>query len=143
MKKGIIAGAFDIIHPGYIHMFKYAKTRCEHLTIALHIDPSIERNKLKPILSSEDRIDILSSIKYIDDIVVYNTENNLIDLLSSNIYDIRFLGEDYKNNKYTGEKIPIKVDFISRNHNWSTTKFKMAIYDSIKKNIELNEKFNY
>ena len=69
MKKGFVAGNFDVIHPGYIKMFKECNTNCDHFTVLLHSDPSIERpEKLKPILTLDERIEVLSSIKYIHDI---------------------------------------------------------------------------
>ncbi|MDA9746636.1 adenylyltransferase/cytidyltransferase family protein, partial [Prochlorococcus sp. AH-736-K20] len=93
-KKGIIAGAFDIIHPGYVRMFKEAKQFCNHLTIALHEDPTLERsNKLKPIQSVEERKEILLSIKYIDDIQIYKLEKTFLEMLKD--FDVRFLGDDY------------------------------------------------
>ena len=67
-KKGIIAGAFDVIHPGYVRMFKDAKKHCNHLTVALHLDPSIERDiKLKPIHTKEERKEILMAFQDVDD----------------------------------------------------------------------------
>lgn len=130
--RGVVAGSFDVIHPGYLHMFKEAKKYCTHLTVLLHEDPSLERyNKLKPLLSVEDRKQILLSIKYIDDIKVYDTESALVDLLSTGNYSIRFLGDDYFNLEYTGKNLPIKVHFINRDHGWSTTKFKTRISESL------------
>ena len=71
-KVGVIAGNFDVIHPGYIKMFKECKSKCDRFVILLHTDPSIERpHKLKPILSVEERIEILESIKYITDVHTY------------------------------------------------------------------------
>ena len=90
-KKGIIAGNFDVIHPGYIRMFKEAKEHCNHLTVALHEDPSIARpNKLKPVQTVEDRKEILHAIKYVDDVVVYQAEETFHHYLKD--YHIRFLG---------------------------------------------------
>ena len=84
-KKGIIAGNFDVIHPGYIRMFKEAKEHCNHLTVALHEDPSMARpHKLKPVQTVEDRKEILYAIKYVDDVVVYQAEKN-ISLLSKRL----------------------------------------------------------
>ena len=132
--KGIIAGAFDLIHPGYIKMFKEAKNHCNHLTIALHNDPSLERrNKLSPVQSIKERKEILYAIKYIDNIVEYKYENSFLEYLKN--YDIRFLGEDYKNGNYTGKDIPIKIVWIKREHDYSTTTLKRKIYNSLKKNI--------
>lgn len=130
--KGIIAGCFDVIHPGYIKMFKEAKKYCNHLTIALHEDPSIDRkNKLKPILSVEERKEILSSITFIDDIKSYKTEEQLEEMLKYNKFDVRVLGDDYKNKKITGADIVKRTYYVDRSHGWSTTKYKNLIKDSI------------
>ena len=82
MKKGVIAGNFDVMHPGYIAMFKECKANCDEFIILLHSDPSIERpEKIKPILSIQERDELLMSIKYIDNVFVYDTEADLINLL--------------------------------------------------------------
>ena len=133
MIKGVIAGNFDIIHPGYIKTFKDCKKNCDHFTILLHSDPTIERpNKLKPILSVNERIEVLSSIKYIDDIKVYNYEEELIKLLKEDKFNIRFLGDDYIGKTYTGIELNINIHYLSRDHGWSTTKFKELIADTLK-----------
>lgn len=129
-KKGIIAGAFDIIHPGYVRLFKEAKEHCNHLTVALHEDPSMVRpHKLKPVHTVEERKEILKSIKYVDDIVVYQAEETFLSYLKD--YDIRFLGDDYKDGSYTGKDNPIDIFWLDRSHNYSTTKLKLKIYNSI------------
>lgn len=131
MIKGVIAGNFDVIHPGYIKTFKECKENCNHFTILLHSDPTIERpNKLKPVLSVEERIEVLKAIKYIDDIRVYTYEKELFKLLQYGKFNIRFLGDDYLNKSFTGDNLDIEIHFISRNHGWSTTKFKDAIVKS-------------
>lgn len=138
--RGFIAGSFDIIHPGYIELFEFSKKNCDYFIVALHKDPSIERpEKIKPILSVEERKKILLSIKYIDEVIVYETEKELINLLSSNICDIRFLGDDYKDMEFNGNNLPIKILYVDRDHNWSTTKFKKMIADSVLKNKLINE----
>ena len=130
-KKGIIAGAFDLIHPGYIRMFKDAKAYCNHLTIALHEDPSTERhNKLKPVHSVEERKEILSAIKYVDNVVVYTMEEQFLSYLKD--YEVRFLGTDYLDGSYTGKDIAIDVVWLNRDHDYSTTKLKKDIYNSVK-----------
>jgi len=133
LKKGIIASAFDVIHPGYIRMFKDAKSYCNHLTVALHEDPSIERpHKLQPVQSVEERREILMSIKYIDDVVTYKVEKEYLDYLKSGEYNIRFLGTDYKNIPYTGNDILIDIVWLDReSHDYSSTKLKTKIYESI------------
>ena len=133
MIKGLIAGNFDIIHPGYIKTFRECKENCDHFTVLLHSDPTIERpNKLKPILSVDERIEILGSIKYIDDIKVYTYEEELIMLLKDNKFNIRFLGDDYIGKSFTGIELNIKIHYLNRDHGWSTTKFKKLIAGTIK-----------
>tara|TARA_R100000234_G_C5001149_1_gene180377 strand:+ start:478 stop:1224 length:747 start_codon:yes stop_codon:yes gene_type:complete len=130
-KKGIIAGAFDVIHPGYIRMFDDAKKYCNHLTIALHEDPSIARpHKLKPVQTVEEREEILKAIKYVDDVVVYQTEDTFLSYLDD--YDIRFLGTDYKDGTYSGRELDIDIVWLDReSHNYSSTKLKTDIFKSI------------
>jgi len=132
MKKGVIAGNFDVIHPGYIAMFKECKANCDEFLVLLHSDPSIERpEKIKPILSVQERDEMLMSIKYIDNVFVYDTEADLVNLLGLIRPNIRFLGDDYKGKKYTGDHLGIPVHYLDRSHGWSTTKFKKLIAKSI------------
>ncbi len=137
MKKyasGIICGSFDVIHPGYTRMFEDAKTVCETLVVALQGDPTIDRpEKCKPVQTLSDRIEILSAIKYVDRIVTYNTEAELENLLGTVEYDVRILGTDYKDRKdYTGFKYGKPVYFHERDHDYSTTKLKQQIADSMR-----------
>ena len=128
--KGIIAGAFDVIHPGYIRMFKDAKTHCNHLTVALHEDPSMARpHKLKPVQTVEERKEILHAIKYVDDVVVYQAEDTFLSYLKD--YEIRFLGTDYMDGSHTGRNIPIDIVWLNRDHDYSSTKLKTDIYKSV------------
>ena len=129
---GIIAGNFDVIHPGYIKMFKECKTYCKQLIVLLHIDPSIERpEKLKPILTKQERTEILTSIKFINGIAYYTYEKELVDLIYRLNPDIRFLGDDYRCKTYTGFELDVPVHYLNRDHGWSTTKFKKLIADTI------------
>ncbi len=141
-KKGIIAGAFDVIHPGYIRMFKDAKEHCNHLTVALHEDPSVARShKLKPVQTVEERKEILLAIKYIDDVVVYQEEETFLSYLKD--YDIRFLGTDYIDGSYTGKHLPIDVVWLDREgHDYSSTKLKTDIYNSVKDPIISGEDYD-
>ena len=134
MTKGIIAGNFDVIHPGYIEMFKEMKKYCTVLIVLLHTDPSIERpHKLKPILSSDERREILLSLKYVDDVIRYTYEEQLYDLLKIGEFNIRFLGDDYRNKPFTGDDLKIPIHYLNRDHGWSTTKFKKLISESYEK----------
>ena len=128
---GVIAGNFDVIHPGYIYLFNECKEFCTELIILLHEDPSIERpEKLKPILNLDERMIILSSLKQIDQIIPYKLETDLYQLLLNLDIDIRFLGDDYKSKPFTGDDLNIPIHFLDRSHGWSTTKFKNKIAKS-------------
>ena len=130
-KTGVIAGNFDVIHPGYIHLFNECKEFCTELIILLHEDPSIERpEKLKPILNLDERKMILSSLTQIDQIIPYKLEVDLYKLLSNLDIDIRFLGDDYKSKPFTGDDLNIPIHFLDRSHGWSTTRFKNKIAKS-------------
>jgi len=130
MIRGFIAGAFDVIHPGYIQMLKEAKQCCDFLTVGLHEDPEVN-GKLKPILSVDERIEILYSIKYIDQVIPYKGEEGLIELLKDLDPTVRFLGDDYKGKTVTGDYLAIPICYLDRSHGWSTTKFKTLIHDQI------------
>ena len=132
MVKGVIAGNFDVMHPGYIAMFKEAAANCDCLVVLLHTDPSIERpEKLKPILSVEERKAMLLSLIYVEDVVRYTYEEQLLYLLKYGEFNIRFLGDDYIGKPFTGDNLPIKIHYLNRDHGWSTTKYKQLISKSI------------
>ena len=133
MRIGIIAGSFDVTHPGYIYTFRKSKEYCDYLVIALQTDPTIERPfKCKPILSWEERNNILSSIRYIDEVIQYTTEEDLKNILKTNIYNVRILGDDYINKYATGQEYSKKIVYLDRSHGWSTAKYKQLIADSLK-----------
>jgi glycerol-3-phosphate cytidylyltransferase len=138
MKTGVIAGNFDVIHPGYIHMFKECKTNCDHFMVLLHVDPSTERpEKLKPILSLIERYEILDSLNMIDFIYTYDTEAELLDILSDLNPSVRFLGDDYIGKSFTGDHLDIPIHYINRDHGWSTTKFKKLIADEVQRSSNI------
>jgi len=129
LKKGIVAGAFDLIHPGYVRMFKHAKRHCNHLVVALHVDPTTERSwKMGPVHSVEERVEILLALSDVDEVVVYEEEKQFIDMLESGDYDLRFLGEDYSDGSYTGKGVGLPIVWIPRSHKYSTTRLKGKIY---------------
>ena len=132
MVTGVIAGAFDVIHPGYIRLFNECKKFCDQLHLFLHIDPSNERpEKIKPILDVWDRSLILSSLKQVDIITTYDTEDKLLWHLKRINPEVRFLGDDYKNKPFTGDNLNIPIHWVDRDHGWSTTKFKTLIAKQI------------
>ena len=129
---GVIAGNFDVIHPGYIYLFNECKQHCDHFLLLLHEDPSIERSeKMKPILDIKERKLILSSLHQIDEIITYKTEDDLLKILKNRKIDIRFQGDDYKEKNFTGQDLDIPIHFLDRSHGWSTTKFKKLLSNNI------------
>jgi glycerol-3-phosphate cytidylyltransferase len=131
-KKGIIAGSFDLIHPGYIRMFSESKNVCDHLIIALQDDPTIDRpEKNKPVQTWEERKEILESIKQIDEILYYSTEKELYEVLKNTKYDVRILGSDYIGKTFTGHDLNKPIYFCERGHGYSLTELKKKIYNSL------------
>lgn len=130
MRTGLIAGSFDIIHPGYIRLFQDAKRQCDYLIVALHADPSVERlGKEKPIFSVEERKEILSSIKYVDQVRIYYVESDLTRLMEQVRVDVRILGSDYLEcpQKITSPEMSNEVYFHVRDHDWSQTRIKRLL----------------
>ena len=122
------AGNFDIIHPGYTATFEEAKRHCDRFIVFLHGDPSATRNtKYKPIVPYYDRYKMLMSIKHIDEVYMYQTEEELYTLMELFDCDVRILGEDYLGNDFTGSDLRAEVIYTTRSHEWSTTRFKNRI----------------
>jgi glycerol-3-phosphate cytidylyltransferase len=126
---GFTAGNFDLLHPGYIKCFKWAKKHCDKFIVFLQKDPSATRfTKYKPVIPLWDRYEALMAIEYIDDVYVYQTEEELYELIKFWKPDVRILGEDYiGRTDFTGYDLPPKVIYTSRSHGWSTTKLKDLI----------------
>lgn len=131
-ERGIIAGSFDILHPGYIRMFEESKRVVNYLIVALQDDPTIDRpEKCKPVQTWEERAEILRSLRYVDDVVYYNTEYDLRKLLGSVKYDVRILGSDYLGRRFTGDDLEKPVFYCNRNHQYSLTDLKERIAESM------------
>src|SRR3990167_7940088 len=103
--KGFTAGAMDLLHAGHILMLKECKAQCDFLVVGLHTDPTIDRPfKNKPVETVEERMIRLQGCKYVDKILTYNTEVDLVNLLKELKPDVRFLGEDWKGKRFTGDE---------------------------------------
>ena len=141
-KKGIICGSFDLIHAGYIRMFKDAKDNaCEHLIVALQTDPTIDRpEKNKCVQPYDQREEILKSIVYVDEVLMYDTEESLENLLEETDYDVRILGTDYIGKTYTGKDKDPDVYYHERSHNISTSGLKKKVYESFRKKRQKSKK---
>lgn len=132
VRKGLVAGNFDVIHPGYVRLFETINNNCHQQYILLHEDPTIERpHKKKPLLTLEEREEMLRPFFSNPVFLSYNLEAELITLLRAIRPDVRFLGDDYIDKEYTGDDLGIRTHFVNRDHGWSTTKYKEAIAKSI------------
>lgn len=125
---GFTAGNFDLIHPGYIYTFEEAKRHCGYFMVFLQRDPSETRfTKYKPVIPLYERYKTLMAIKYVDEVVTYQTEDELIKLIEFYNPHIRILGDDYIGKRFTGDYLPPEIIYTTRSHGWSTTKLKNMI----------------
>ena len=130
MKVGITFSTFDLLHAGHILMLQEAKQFCDYLICGLQTDPTIDRpeTKNKPAQSIVERQIQLAAVKYVDEIVVYQTEKDLLDILTIYPINMRFVGEEYRNKDFTGKDYcldnNIELIYNSRKHNFSTTELR-------------------
>ena len=125
---GFTCSAFDLLHAGHILMLKDAKSHCDKLIVGLQTDPTIDRpEKNKPIQSFEERKIQLESVKYVNKIFTYDTEEELYKKLLFINPDVRILGSDYKGKSFTGDDLDIEIYYHKRNHNYSTTNLRENI----------------
>ena len=132
MKIGITFSTFDLLHAGHVLMLKEAKSVCDYLICALHVDPQVERpNKNKPIQSIVERYIQLSSVKYVDEVIPYNLEKDLHDILLGYPIDVRIIGADYRDVDFSGKDIcltkGIEIYYNQRSHNFSSTELRQRI----------------
>lgn len=134
MKVGFTCSCFDMLHAGHVLMLKEAKTVCDYLIVGLQSDPTLDRpEKNKPVQGLFERYTQLSGIKYVDEIVVYDTEFDLKNVLRALPIDIRIIGEDYRDREkpFTGHDLPIEVYYNSRKHDFSTTFLRKRVNDRL------------
>ena len=131
---GITFGSFDLCHYGHALMFEECKEYCDYLIVGVQSDPSIDRpEKNSPIQSHKERLGIVSSIKFVDEVKPYDTESDLIKVLKEVNPDVRILGADHKGTEFTGHELPIKYIFNSRDHGYSTSELRKRVFESEKK----------
>ena len=132
MKIGITFSAFDLLHAGHVSMLAEAKQNCDYLIVGLHIDPSLERdNKNKPIQSLIERQIQLKGCKYVDEIICYESERDLLNILATTKWDVRIIGEEYRNKGFTGrpEFAHKYIYYNSRKHSYSSSALRQKIID--------------
>lgn len=137
-KIGFTCSTFDLLHAGHITMLEEAKHQCDYLIVGLQNDPTLDRpdSKNPPVQTIVERQIQLSAVKYVDEIVVYNTEKDLEDLLLTLPINVRILGEEYKNTDFTGKKIckdrGIECFFNKRDHSFSSTSLRKRVAELTK-----------
>ena len=123
-------GSFDLLHAGHIVMFKEAKENCDYLIVGLQTDPSIDRQeKNQPVQTVYERFVQLQAVKYIDEIIPYDTEQSLIDLLESTEIHLRFIGEDWATKHFTGKGLH-EIFYTNRQHSFSSSGLRRLISES-------------
>jgi glycerol-3-phosphate cytidylyltransferase len=131
MKIGFACGVFDLFHAGHVLMLQECKANCDHLIVALNkaenISEKINPGKQKPIFSIEERVLIMKACRYVDEVMTYNTEEELLDILKTKHINIRFLGEDYKGKAITGAELDMELYYTNRSHGLSTSLYKSKL----------------
>lgn len=128
---GFTCGALDLLHAGHVTMLKDCKAQCDYLIVGLQTDPTIDRpHKNKPIETVEERLIRLKGCKYVDKILIYETENDLYNLLKELKPDVRFIGVDHKHKYFTGNDLHIDIIWNERNHNYSSSNLRERIYEA-------------
>jgi glycerol-3-phosphate cytidylyltransferase len=135
-KIGFTCSCFDLFHAGHILMLKDAAEQCDLLVVGLQTDPTIDveyrknngQKKNTPIQSYEERLIQLEACKYVDLIIKYSSEDDLLNILKTLKPDVRILGTDWKNKKYTGHELDIKIHWHNRDHDYSTSNLRKKIY---------------
>jgi len=135
-KVGIVFSSFDLLHAGHIAMLSEAKNHCDYLIAGLQTDPTIDRpnTKNKPIQSVVERQIQLQAVRYVDEIVVYQTEKDLEDILLTLPIHVRILGVEYRNSEFTGKQIcidrGIEIIYNKRDHSFSSSSLRKRVYES-------------
>ena len=135
MRVGITFSTFDLLHAGHIGMLREAKANCDYLIVGLQSDPTIDRpdTKNKPVQTMVERYAQLNALHLVDEIVPYQTEQDVIDILELFQLDVRFLGEEYKLTDFTGKDIcqerGIALHFNKRDHRFSSSDLRKRVCD--------------
>ena len=128
-KIGFTCGAFDLMHAGHMIMLEDAKSICDKLVVAIQSDPSIDRQfKNRPVQSFDERIIMVDGCKYVDEIILYHTEDDLLKILKELNPDVRILGSDYRNKTFTGQELQIEIYYHERSHGWSSSGLRERVY---------------
>ena len=134
-RVGITFGAFDLLHAGHCLMLQEAKSQCDYLIVGLQTDPTIDRaSKNKPVQSLVERYIQLKAISVVDEIIPYQTEAELLEIIKAIPIDVRIIGADYLNKDFTGKDVAgelgIETYYNRRDHAFSTTDLRLRVWES-------------
>lgn len=125
MRVGFTCGAFDLLHAGHVLMLAEAKTQCDWLIVGLQTDPTIDRsNKNRPVQTTFERYTQLKGCRFVDEIIPYDTEDDLFNLLSTYNIDVRIVSDEYKDTIFTGKLLGIDIYYNKRSHNFSSSELR-------------------
>ena len=132
MRIGFTCSAFDLLHAGHIQMLRDAKSQCDHLICGLQVDPAIDREtKNSPVQTLVERYIQLAAVKYVDEIIPYESEDDLNDILEILPINVRVLGEEYKQKEFTGKDVcrrrGIELYFNKRDHRFSSSSLRKRV----------------
>ena len=129
MKKGITFGAFDLFHAGHVLMLKEAKSICDYLIVCIQSDPSLDRvEKNKPVQSVIEREIQVSACTYVDEVIIYDSEEDVLTIIKTIDWDVRILGEEYRDKEFTGRDQTLdKCYFNKRPHDFSSSELKERV----------------
>ena len=132
MKIGFTCSTFDLLHAGHVQMLREARDQCDYLICGLQVDPSVDRKeKNSPVQTIVERYSQLHACRYVDEIIPYQTEKDLEDILEMYHIDVRILGEEYRENDFTGKNIcqgrNVDLYFNKRDHRFSTTDLRNRV----------------
>ena len=134
---GFTASTFDLLHAGHVAMLREAKTQCDYLIVGLQVDPSVDRpEKNKPVQTLVERYVQISAVKYVDEIICYQTEADLIDILEMFQIDVKIMGDEYRNKDFTGKDVckqkNIRLYFNRRDHRFSSSDLRKRVVENSK-----------
>ena len=137
MRVGFTCSTFDLLHAGHVMMLREAKAQCDYLLCGLQVDPTLDRKtKNAPIQSIVERQAQLSAIKYVDEVIIYCTESDLLDIINMYPINVRILGEEYRTQNFTGKDEcryrGIDLYFNKRAHRFSSSGLRKRVCDEIK-----------
>lgn len=134
MVTGFTCSAFDLLHPGHLYFLNWARERCDRLIVGLHTNPTLDRpdTKTRPVQTTFERWQQLKALRCVDEIIPYDTEQDLVNLLAILDIQVRFVGEDYLNvRNYTGQELclarGITILYAPRKHSYSSTELRTRL----------------